>query len=501
MTRLPTELRRLLWIVPVIYLYFVGGYINNPMTNSIADLTVALVDDRSLRIDPYVSNSSDIAKVGDHYYSGMPPGLSFLLVPAYLTLKAPLALVPQSQIQALDQRLEKGLATKHASVKRAEKRSVIAILLAWGVVCLSIPLALWSGVRFYEIAPAFANKAPATLILSCVAYLLLGTMVADFSATLYHTTISALLLWIAFTYAFQNWGKNRSSFELLISGIACGLAPTLDYPAIVYSLIIAGFIVLSLPAKSRLVSLAWVIAGYAMPVSGMLLYHDLAFGSPLANAYRFRDPTAGQQTPIINATLAEQGWRVFLPDLRKLYRSFIDPWCSVLIYNPVMVLGWLAAVVSFFKERKSARLKAAWAATALLLFANFWFYTSLPLVVPPYVGSFGARYTVYSVAFGLLAVFPWVAGFRLRPKAQKIVAGILVFLSILPAWAYLFYGSPPRTVGEYFSMIAHYGPTNYTLMKAMEAGILQSPLWAWSGFTLLGFLCFFIWKSRARQIS
>ncbi|MEZ4640043.1 MAG: hypothetical protein R2856_34645 [Caldilineaceae bacterium] len=46
----------------------------DPNQNSRLNMVVAVVDDGSLRIDEYVSNTVDYAKVGDHYYSDKAPG-------------------------------------------------------------------------------------------------------------------------------------------------------------------------------------------------------------------------------------------------------------------------------------------------------------------------------------------------------------------------------------------------------------------------------------------
>jgi hypothetical protein len=54
----------------------------DPNQNSRLNMVVAVVEDGTFRIDPYVSNTVDYAKVGDHYYSDKAPGAAFLGIPS-----------------------------------------------------------------------------------------------------------------------------------------------------------------------------------------------------------------------------------------------------------------------------------------------------------------------------------------------------------------------------------------------------------------------------------
>jgi hypothetical protein len=72
---------------------YVNSYLGNPMSKSILDLTVSLVDRGKLNIDPYAYNSTDVSEYQRHSYSGMPPGMSFVCVPYYAIAKTWLWLV------------------------------------------------------------------------------------------------------------------------------------------------------------------------------------------------------------------------------------------------------------------------------------------------------------------------------------------------------------------------------------------------------------------------
>jgi len=77
---------------------YVNSYLGNPMSKSILDLTVSVVDRRSLDIDPYAYNSTDVSFRDGRFYSGMPPGLSLVCVPYYLAAKTWLWLIVSADL-------------------------------------------------------------------------------------------------------------------------------------------------------------------------------------------------------------------------------------------------------------------------------------------------------------------------------------------------------------------------------------------------------------------
>ncbi len=485
----------LLTVAAILYLYFIGGYLNNPMTNSIADLTIAMVDDHTLRINPYAGNSLDVSRYQGHFYSGMPPGLSVLMIPIYIITKIPLSFVPAPALAKLDHFIDENLSKKHGAIFWTQKRSTVVILLILSTCLIAVPLTLISFKKFIELTSHLNLVQSKSYFLFFCVFLLLGSPLADFTATLYHNTVAALLLWLVFATRVIHWGKKISATHLFFIGFTCGMCPTLDYPSLVYTLIILGFVFISLPPENKKIKgiqLISIFIGYALPLSALLLYHNEAFGSFLANAYQFRDPDAGHATPLINAELAEQGWKTFLPSIAKLSRTFFHPWCSLIIYNPLILLSLAMSPIYFFKSNL-LKDKALWSTVFLLCFSNFWFYTTLPLAVPPFVGSFGARYTIYSVFFSILCLI------QFSKKSTQIVNKITILtciLAMIPTWLYLFYGSPPRTLSEYWALFLNIGPANYTLTKLYEGRFLQSSFWSWMSFLILLSVCMFYARTQ-----
>lgn len=151
-------------LVVLVHIFFIGGYVGNVMLNSITNLTVAMVDDQSLTINAYYGNSTDVSIREGDYYSGMPPGLSLLLVPAYVKVKIIFALVPDSLEERLDAIVNKKIAGMHGNLFGAEKRVRIILTQIIGIFILAMPLLLVCGyllerllIDFHQIPARFSQ--------------------------------------------------------------------------------------------------------------------------------------------------------------------------------------------------------------------------------------------------------------------------------------------------------------------------------------------------------
>ena len=112
--------------VAAVNVLYAHSYIGNPMSASMLDLTVSLVDRGRLDIDPYAGNSLDVARRGEHYYSGLAPGVSVAAVPLYVAAKGWLPLVvPPGREQAVDARF----VAAGTSWRPSEKRLTILLLM------------------------------------------------------------------------------------------------------------------------------------------------------------------------------------------------------------------------------------------------------------------------------------------------------------------------------------------------------------------------------------
>ncbi len=504
----PRSFSRIWIICALIYAYFVGGYFSNTMTNSMATLSVALVEEQTLIIDDFAQHERDIARYNGHLYSGMPPGLSAFLLPIYIGLKAPLLLVPEKWLNKLDNTITGGLQEKHEFFHASKKRSAILLLLVFGVFFVAIPMTLLLGIRFVDLCQRIFPTPLAQdsrFLISIVFFLMLGTGIADFTATLFHTTVATTLVWIAYVDFIMNFGKTRTPRELLLLGLALGTVPTLDYPAVIYPGVLAPILLWAQPRKERLRSLGWLFVGAAFPVGLAAIYHTLAFDRPWTTAYQMRIVKLDRHFKDIEAASAGltgvqaylvRLWHI-LPDWERIKRIFIDPICNLPIFNPLLPLGLIAAAFQWFQafRTQNHKMKFVWGGAFFILFVNISYYASIPITLNPAGGSYGARYTIYSVPFGLLALLPALKWFS--EKAGKTALTALLCTISIPAWFYLFYGSPNRPWNTYWEFLTRIGPTNYTLFKAYEAGWIKNPFFISYGcFFLLLAVCYGIWAIR-----
>src|SRR5262245_27794027 len=76
----------LVLVLLVSWLYFLPRWADWSQ-NSRLNLTLAIVDKGTLRIDDYYQNTGDYAKFEGHYYTDKAPGPSLLAVPVYAAIR------------------------------------------------------------------------------------------------------------------------------------------------------------------------------------------------------------------------------------------------------------------------------------------------------------------------------------------------------------------------------------------------------------------------------
>ena len=467
--------------------YFVGGYLNNTMTNSIGSLTIALVDDHSLIIDDYAPYPNDMSQREGHLYSGMPPGLSFVMVPVYLILKPILALVPAQTLSRADQVIQGNIHAKFRDFdKVSKKRATLALLLIFGVFFLSIPLAIVSGQRFYKTCESVYGPSRLQSIAMLTVFMMFGTMWTDFSATLYHTTLGAVLLWLGFTGLFYP-AKPLTNAKVFFLALILGAIGAIDYPAIAYALVVVGGY--AFQNRRNLMAVSIAAFGVAIPLALLAIYHTYAFGHPWVTAYQMR---AVPFPPDFFLNSHRSGIFRYLPTGANVMRTFFDSKCSVLIYCPMLVFGMIAAGRQF----KNTKFALPWLVVGTVLLANLLYFTSLPIGIDVAGGSFGARYTVYSVPFALFALVPYWE--KIRLKLGNLGSGMVLLILAIPSTLYLFYGSPNLALGQYLEKMIHQGPAGYTLAKFYEAGWIHSPLFSWIGTGIIGAVCVYLCRQPLR---
>jgi hypothetical protein len=245
------------------YFYQAGGW----NQNSRFDLVRAILDERTLRIDSYHSNTEDKAVFQGHYYSDKAPGIALLAVPAVAASR------PILRAVGLDVHSPRGLLAQ----------SYVATMTA---VCL--PSAFAAGCLFL-LAQKLGASTRASLFGALS--LALASPVWAWSTIFFgHAVVGAFLLF-AFASAIQLRDSPRGWPELawgLAVGLSAGWATVSEYPAAPASVILA-LLALTLVWRhgvhSRWRVTVGVGAGALACLAVLMAYQYAAFGSPLAMGY------------------------------------------------------------------------------------------------------------------------------------------------------------------------------------------------------------------------
>ncbi|HKU41443.1 MAG TPA: hypothetical protein VJR89_24970 [Polyangiales bacterium] len=303
--------RRLLLGIQLIVLlcagYFFGGASDNQRSRLYAMYTFVepgTDDTGTFRIDRFRqphgrSDTVDWAFHDGHYYSNKAPGSIWLGTLAY----APLVL------------FERALDVSYAAPRVA---LVDAYLINLAVSVL--PLVLGAGAMFSLASSLGAGPVHAAWVALATT---LGTLWFPYSTQLWgHTTAAA---WTALALVQVQRATPRSA---LLAGLTAGLAVCTDYLAIISALAVTVWLALRRP---RL--LPQLALGALPALLGLLTYHALCFGNPLATASQMSNPKVLSQ----GLALGMFG-TISLPALWKLTLG-VDR--GLFVHCPVLLLSAL----------------------------------------------------------------------------------------------------------------------------------------------------------------
>ena len=219
----------------IVYLFYVGSFLNNPMSNSIVNLTIAMVDDHTFEITPYSNNSVDVSIKDGKYFSGMPPGLSLLAIPVYIFAKLITLPLPEATLKVIEAKLQSSLDHHDGGDERNQKRFLVLLTCFLIILLINLPLAF--------LCYSFLENEVKSLSYGNLALLIffLMTPLASYIPQNFHNAICVLLLFSCFLLL-----RTQTHFpgRFLLLGFGLGLIPTMDYPAFSYALVIMALVVL-----------------------------------------------------------------------------------------------------------------------------------------------------------------------------------------------------------------------------------------------------------------
>lgn len=403
----------------------------DPNQNSRLDMVVAVVDDHTFRIDGYVHNTVDYARVGDAYYSDKAPGAAFLGIPLYAALRPVLD-------YALSDRLAGALADAPAfqatlrpagSGVSTDKVRFAALQVLLAALVSALPTAL-TALLLWRLALRLTG-APAVSALSALAYGLL-TPVFAYSNAVYGHQLAAFLLVAAFALLALG-PPSAGALRLLLLGVLLGFAVVSEYPAALPVAVIFLYTGWWLWRAHTPLRLGWTMLSGGLVAAAWMAYNNALFGGPLALGYSHSELwTAQHTTGFMSLTLPTWSglWGITFSPFRGLFP--LSPW--LLLAIPGFVIWW-----------RRGHARAAWWVTLTCALAMFAFNASSHM----WWGGFavGPRYLLPGLPF--LALGAAVAMAHWAPSATfRWALGLLLGWSLLATWGMALANQayPPDTI-------------------------------------------------------
>ena len=398
-------------VAVVAFALFAAGtpQIENPGEQTRLELAVSLGLHQSVAIDPVLEaygTPFDRSVRDGNTYADKAPGLSFLGAPVTMTLGRLLPRAPDSHLPDY-----------------WPLRHLLVLLL------VALPAALFPFValRRYTGIDDRRRAALALIFALCTPLLTYGVVLLS------HVP-AGLLAVLSFVLLLRPGRADPipSAGAAFWGGVALAGAVTMEYPTALFGLVVFPTILLRRAPLRALVGFAM---GCAVGITPCLVYHWLAFGSPIATGYSFKSDSW-------HAIVHDTGMLgVSLPAAERLWGVFGSARRGMLFYCPLLLL----VPVGLWRMEIARRFSALPFVTATVLYAFF-------------AGGFVDWMAGWSAAarhlipWMMLAVFPvaaavdWMArGWRRRWVLVPVVAlsmvGALLSLALTP-WFPEHFSSP-----------------------------------------------------------
>jgi hypothetical protein len=391
---------RLLLLVLLVWPVTLVTPTGSSMSDSELLAAIRLVDDHTWTL----SDEPDPKGVGrGGIYSGVAPGASAVAAPFYFVLRPVLdrfdgRVVVNRRFLSYygPNRRLRGMAWPG----RLKDVYLLQILLA---ALLVAPLTASFLVRLHRRLIAHGVAAShATAIVLAVG---VGSMALYYSCMYSRQAVAYGLAWHAALFLARAGGRAPSRWAALAAGVLFGGALAVDYASV---MLVALLLLFLLPAAGRATA-ALVLLPLAAALALTALYHQLAFGSPLATPYHFRFWSTPEPLARLGIDLAafQQGPALGVnpPSLRVMASLCFGTFKGLFVYSPVLLLG-LAGHVAGLRDARRRRFHAG----CLLVFLCYLVFNSM---LGTHVAEYGRHFWGgLSVLWGpryLYAVLPFLA--------------------------------------------------------------------------------------------
>jgi len=372
--------------IAVAYLYVVPYFPRIRSANELprAYLVKAIADDHTFRIDRSVARwgaTADVSPSNGHQYSNKAPGSSLLAVPAYAVVRA-IAGEPSLAVTLWICRVVAGIVP------------MLAFLwFLWGFLARFAP-------------------DPGVRRLVVIGYAL-GSLAMTYSILFYSHQLGAICIATAWILALDVAEQRRGMLAMAAAGLLAGAAPLVDYQAVFAALPIAVHVVVALWRRPRAVlvrALVVATACAALPITALLAYHAVCFGSPWRTGYDASTTFAVfHQHGFLGIT--QLRWEAFWGSVMRIDNGLIalSPWWLLAI--PGSVALWRRG------DHATAAVGVSVAIIYLLFVSSINFWRG--------GWQIGPRYIAAMLPFLLPAIAAQLQAWRAAPVRLAVAAGLI----------------------------------------------------------------------------
>lgn len=461
------------WLIGI-FAYFIPAATWNPVSRF--NLTRALVERGSLRVDPYVASTGDRALVNGHWYSDKAPVVAVLAVPAYAAVR-----VVQS-LRGVRPDFEAYSTARTPAVRVTPNQAFqqglyVASLSTSGVAGAAL------GVLMFEL---LRRRGTVRRALLGSALGVLGTPVLGYATSFYgHVPAAAFVLGAIVCLdgrgqRFDDETPPRS--RIRIAGACLALASGSEYLVTLPAAVVAVWFLTTLPAPLRLRAFGDLLVGGALPALLVAGYHTAVFGAPWRTGYSF------ETVPEFVAGHSGGFMGLRLPHLEGLFGLTFGVRRGLFYVSPVAALGLVLALRRTIRCRDWA-MGAGLAVLGVLLLLNAGYYMWWG------GAAVGPRHLIPGMVF-LAAGVAFLPAFG-RPWLGRVLV-LLAVVSVLNALAIAFVGVEAPEHGDVLRefvwarmrsgrIAALSGASNLGLKMGLPAVGSVLPLLAWvvAGFLYL----------------
>ena len=286
--------------------------------NSRLDLTAAIANENTTRIDRYHTNTIDKAKINGHYYSDKAPGTSIWALPVAVIFRLRGTVSPES-----------------VWFRYVATIFVVALPAALAAVLVLVFLTHLTGNGIFSLAIALFYS--------------LGTLAFPYSTMFYSHVLTASLALTAFYPLFSARLKKDEPTPRIIAlaGTLCGAMVITEYPSVITAGILFIYAFLTVRKKWNCI---FFILGMLPFAAIVLIYNQISFGNMFTSGYLH------EAMPDFNAGMAQGIAGFTLPEIKTFYGMLFSPGRGLFWESPFLVFsipGWL-----FIFRRREYRLEA-----------------------------------------------------------------------------------------------------------------------------------------------